>query len=100
MILIPSSTVSTSLCIPVFTPKRYKNPTRWGGKVLYGFYKGAPPPPPGIGESLLTSLFTFFLISIRLTHRSRGHINELNAKVKTGDNVEQFVQFSAPCKQY
>ena len=86
MILIPSSTVSASLCIPVFTPKRYKNPTRWGGKVLYGFYKGAPPPPPpGIGESLLTSLFTFFLISIRLTHRSRGRINELNAKVKRGD---------------
>ena len=39
--------------IPVFTPKRHKNPTHWGSKVLYGFHKGVspslpplPPPPP------------------------------------------------------
>ena len=33
------------------------------------------------GESLLTSLFTFLLI----THRSRGRIYELNAKVERVD---------------
>ena len=33
------------------------------------------------GESLLTSLFTFLLI----THRSRGRIYELNAKVERAD---------------
>ena len=30
--------------MPVFTPKRRKNPTRWGGTYLYTLYKGAPPP--------------------------------------------------------
>ena len=36
------------------------------------------------GESLLTSLFTFLLISIRLNRRS-GRIYELNAKVERAD---------------
>ena len=45
-----------------------------------------------IGESLLTSLFTFFLISIR--HRSRGsiYVYELNSKVARANLLEQFVQ--------
>ena len=41
---------------------------------------------PGlIGEPLLTSLFTFLLISIRLPNRSSGRIYELNAKVERAD---------------
>ena len=36
----------------------------------------------GLGES---SLFTFSLISIDLTHRSRGGIYKLNAKVERAD---------------
>ena len=31
--------------IPVFRPKRRKNPTLWGSTYLYGLYKGGPPPP-------------------------------------------------------
>ena len=40
-----------------------------------------------IGESLLTSLFTFLLNSIRLiiSNRSRGCVYELNAKVERAD---------------
>ena len=35
-------------CIPVFRPKRGKNPARWVGTYLYSLYKGVPPsPPPG-----------------------------------------------------
>ena len=34
--------------IPVFRPKRLKNPTLWGDTNIYGLYKGVPlPPPPG-----------------------------------------------------
>ena len=29
--------------IPVFRPKRYKNPSLWGGTYLYGLYKGVRP---------------------------------------------------------
>ena len=38
-----------------------------------------------IGESLLTSLFTFSSLAHDLTHRSRGNIYELNAKVERAD---------------
>ena len=48
-----------------------------------------------IGESLLMSLFTFFLIRIR---RICGRIYELNSRVERADELEQFVQFSALCK--
>ena len=48
----------------------------------------------GVGESLLTSLFTFFLISIR-PQRRHGHIYELNSKA---DELKQFVQFLAVLK--
>ena len=37
--------VVSSITIPVFRPKRRKNPTLWGGTNLYGFYKRVPPPP-------------------------------------------------------
>ena len=32
-----------AMSILAFGPKRRKNPTRWGGTNLYGFYKGVPP---------------------------------------------------------
>ena len=37
-------------CIPVFRPKRSKNPTlpQWGGTYLHGLYNGVHPPPPGV----------------------------------------------------
>ena len=47
----------------------------------------------GVGESLLTSLFTFFLISIR-PQRRHGRIYELNSKAE----LKQFVQFLAVLK--
>ena len=40
---IPDSRRKWAKCIPVFRPKRRKNPTRWGGTYLYGLYKGVPP---------------------------------------------------------
>ena len=40
---IPDSRPKWPKCIPVFTPKRRKNPTRWGGTYLYSLYKGVPP---------------------------------------------------------
>ena len=43
---IPDSRPTWAKRIPVFGPKRAKNPTRWGGTNLYGLYKGVPPPPP------------------------------------------------------
>ena len=44
---IPNSRPKWAKRIPVFRPKRRKNPTRWGGTYLYSLYKGVPPPPPG-----------------------------------------------------
>ena len=39
-------TKKCSKSIPVFKPKRRKNPTRWGGTYLYSLcYKGVPPSP-------------------------------------------------------
>ena len=38
------ATVAPSKTIPVFRPKRRKNPTLWGGTYLYGLSKGVPPP--------------------------------------------------------
>ena len=42
---IPYSKRKWAKCVPVFRPKRRKNPTRWGGTYLYGLYKGVPSPP-------------------------------------------------------
>ena len=40
---IPDSRPKWAKFIPVFRPKRRKNPTRWGGTYLYSLYKGLPP---------------------------------------------------------
>ena len=42
---IPESRPKWAKHIPVFRPKRTKNPTVWGG-TYYGLYKGVLPPPP------------------------------------------------------
>lgn len=53
-----------------------------------------------IGESLLTSLFTFSsLTCIRLNSEKPSVAYELNSEVEKADWLEQFVQFSAFCKQ-
>ena len=44
--IIPNSRPKWAKCIPVFRPKRRKNPTRWGGTYVYGLYKGVLPPGP------------------------------------------------------
>ena len=64
-----------------------------------GHETNMPPRKFLIGESLLTSLFTFSSLAYDLPHRSRGRIYKLNAKVERPDLVERFVQFSALCKQ-
>ena len=46
-----------------------------------------------VGESLLTSLFTLFLISIRLTHKSLGRIYKLNQKLKEQINLSCLCNF-------
>ena len=52
----PDSRPKWAKCIPVFRPKRRKNPTRWGGTYVYGLYKGvAPPPPPGATAAATTA---------------------------------------------
>ena len=40
---IPDFRPKWAKCIPVFRPKRPKNPTRWGDIYLYDLYKGVPP---------------------------------------------------------
>ena len=37
---IPDSRPELAKSIPIFRPKRCKNPTLWGGTYLYGLYKG------------------------------------------------------------
>ena len=44
---IPDSRPKWAKRIPIFRPKRRKNPTRWGGIYLCSLYKGVPPFPPG-----------------------------------------------------
>ena len=41
---IPDSRPKRVNCIPVFRPKRRKNPTRWGGTYLYSLFMGVLPP--------------------------------------------------------
>ena len=45
ILLLNNSRPKWAKCIPIFRPKRHKNPTRWGGTYLYSLYKGVPPPP-------------------------------------------------------
>ena len=40
---IPDFRPKWAKCIPVFRPKRPKNPTRWGDIYLYVLYKGVTP---------------------------------------------------------
>ena len=40
---IPDSRPKWAKCVPVFRPKRRKNPTRWGGTYLYSLYRGVSP---------------------------------------------------------
>ena len=42
---IPDARPKWANCIPVFRPKRRKNPTRWGSTYLYSSHKGESPPP-------------------------------------------------------
>ena len=55
---IPDSRPKWAKCIPVFRPKRHKNPTQWGGTYyLYGLHKEVtpspfPPPHPGYLQAL------------------------------------------------
>ena len=49
--VVPSKTIPDCIpngakSIPVFRPKRRKNPTLWGVTYLYGLYKGVPNPTP------------------------------------------------------
>ena len=39
LVTIPDSRPKWAKSIPVFRPKRRKNPTLWGGTHLYGLYK-------------------------------------------------------------
>ena len=48
----------------------------------------------------MTLLFTFLLISIRVTHRRCGRIYQLDSKVKRAGYFMQFAQVSALCNQY
>ena len=42
--IIPNSRPKWAKCIPVFRPKRRKNPTLWGCTYLHGLCKGVTPP--------------------------------------------------------
>ena len=55
-----------------------------------------------IGESLLTSwhCLHFSSLTYDVTHRSHGHLYQLNSKVERALYLEQFVKFSAFSKQY
>ena len=54
-----------------------------------------------IGESLLTSSFTFLLISqYELTHQRCHRMHKSNSQVERVGKFEQVVQFSALCNQY
>ena len=70
---IPDSRPEWAKCIPVFRPKRRKNPTRWGGTYLYGLYKGVPPPPRETSSSKLSH----FLVN--LTRDCGSHVCPLKS---------------------
>ena len=67
---IPDSRPYFAKCIPVFRPKRRKNPTRWGGTYLYGLYKGVPS-PPGIQVSIYKTIGCRCEVSLFLFHVCR-----------------------------
>ena len=54
---IPDSRPKWAESVPVFSPKRPKYYTLWGGTYLYGLYKGVPlPPPPNMLETNIGQL--------------------------------------------
>ena len=59
---IPDSRPKWAKCIPVFRPKRHKNPTRWGGTHLCSLYKGVPPPPAFIKHFVGNNLIKWQLV--------------------------------------
>ena len=83
--VIPSKTISDSRpkwakCIPVFRPKRRKNPTRWGGTYLYNLYKGVPLPPGSLSmsiESKYISNVFLYLRSLRKEGYTQAEIDYL-----------------------
>ena len=50
---MPDSRPKWAKCIPVFRPKRRKNPTRWGGTYLYGYMAYIREYPPGFLRGVL-----------------------------------------------
>ena len=70
--IIADSRPKWEKCIPVFRPKRRKNPTRWGGTYLCGLCKGVPPPPRDHTVALATplsmSLNTDWVIGLHTRH--------------------------------
>ena len=63
---IPGSRPKWAKCIPVFRPKRRRNPPRWGGTYQYSLYKRVLPPPP----TDLNLTKNFFVASFSLSLRS------------------------------
>ena len=68
---IPGARPKWTKCIPVFIPKRRKNPTRWDGTYLYGLYKGVSPrvywthsiAPVSLENYVLTLMFVHIFLS-------------------------------------
>ena len=56
--IIPDSRPKWAKCIPVFRPKRRKNPTRWGGTYLYGLHLGSTPPGHDFEEMIRDQVLT------------------------------------------
>ena len=66
---IPNSRPKWAKCVPIFRPKRHKNPTQWGGTYLYSLYKGVPPSPATTQE--------FSIPSVRVAWISSDHFELL-----------------------
>ena len=58
---MPDSRPKWAKCIPVFRPKRPKNPTRWDGPYLYGYIREYPP-----GKSSLCFPHWFFFFKFKI----------------------------------
>ena len=77
---IPDSRPKWAKCIPVFRPKRRKNPTRWGGTYLYSLYNGVPLPPESLSmciESKYISNVFLYLRSLRKEGYTQAEIHYL-----------------------
>ena len=77
---MPDSRPKWSKCIPVFRPKRRKNPTQWGGIYLYSLYRGVPLPPGSLSmsiESKYISNVFLYLRSLRKEGYTQAEIHYL-----------------------